>query len=59
MNDNDTKTEYTTYTSNTLDTSYTLINVESDLGCTCFDFCITRCVHYMFCCFCCYNEDDD
>jgi len=52
--EDDTKTEYT---SNTLYTSYTLMNVESDLRCTWLD----TCIHYMFCCFCsCFcNEDDD
>jgi len=50
-NDNDNNTEYTT------NTSYTLIQVESDLRCTWLD----TCIHYMFCCFClcCYIEDDD
>jgi hypothetical protein len=57
MNDIDTRTEYTTNTSNTLDTSYTLMNLESDLRCTWLD----TCIHYMCCCFCtcCNNEDDD
>ena len=61
-NDNDNNTEYT------INTSYTLIQVESDLRCTWLDTCIAGCVyastdaiHYMFCCFClcCYIEDDD
>lgn len=53
-NDNDTRTEYT---SNTFNTSYTLMNLESDLRCTWLD----TCIHYMCCCFCtcCNNEDDD
>ena len=63
--EDDTRTEYT---SNTFNTSYTLMNVESDLRCTCLDTCIAGClyastevIHYMLCCFCMfyYNEDDD
>ena len=53
------------YTTNTLNTSYTIIQ-ESELSYTWLDTCIAGCVyvsteaiHYMFCCFCCYNEDDD
>jgi len=62
-NDNDTRTEYT---SNTVGTSYTLINSESDLRCSCFDECIAGCIffltdviNYIFCCLCCYIEEDD
>ena len=60
-NDNDNNTEYTT---NTLNTSYTIIQ-ESELSYTWLDSCIAECIHissgvvyYIFCC-CCYNEDDD
>ena len=52
--DNDNNSVYTT---NTLNTSYTIIQGESDLRCTWLD----TCIHYMFCCLCscCYTEDDD
>ena len=40
------------YTSNT---SYTLIRVESDLNCWCLD----AYIHYILCCFCCCDEDED
>lgn len=37
----------------TTNTSYTLQN-ESDLNCWCLD----ACVHYILCCFC-YEDDDE